>query len=160
MKVVANLINELTEDQVDSLVANEVIAFKVGSEKITVSLDEVQIFSESTEDLAMTQDGIITVALDMSIGEELRAEGIAREVINRIQSMRKNADFNLTDRIAIEYTADAKVNNAVQLHLNTIKKETLARSMLEKEQPGGVLVTKFEIGSISIEIGITLEDTC
>jgi len=160
MKTIANLISRLTESQIDSLIGSKMVFFKVDSEKITVSLDEVQIFAESTEDLAMTQEGTITVALDMAIDDELRAEGFAREVINRIQSMRKTADFNLTDRISVEYTVDKKTSKAIKLHMGAIKKETLAHSISEKEQPEGSLVRKFEIGLVSIEIGITLEDTC
>ena len=122
-------------------------------------MNDIHIFSESTEDLEMAQDGMLTVALDMTLDESLRAEGYSREIINRIQSMRKNADFNLTDKIKVNYSASGTLKKALERHLSVVGQETLAANIAESSSPEGVLVKSFEIGSEVIEIGIALEDT-
>ena len=159
MKKVALIISNFSEAQIDDVVNDGVIEVTLGSESITVKREEIQIFSESTEDMEMAQEGRVTIALDMTLDGDLRAEGYSREIINRIQSMRKEADLNLTDKIIVEYAGDNRLIEALKIHIGIIKKETLASKMSQSASPLGILIKKFEIAGESIELGIALEDT-
>ena len=159
MKKVALIISNFSEAQIDDVVNDGVIEVTLGSESITVKREEIQIFSESTEDMEMAQERRVTIALDMTLDGDLRAEGYSREIINRIQSMRKEADLNLTDKIIVEYAGDNRLIEALKIHIGIIKKETLASKMSQSASPLGILIKKFEIAGESIELGIALEDT-
>ena len=159
MKNTAAVISTFTEAQIDEITSKGVLEVLVDSKPISINLEDIQIYSESTEALEMAQDGMLTVALDMTLDENLRAEGFAREIINRVQSMRKNADFNLTDRIVVTYKASDALKAALNVHSKAIGIETLASKLTESPSPYGVLVKNFQVGSETIEIGIALEDT-
>tara|TARA_Y100001970_G_scaffold163592_1_gene199935 strand:- start:119 stop:994 length:876 start_codon:yes stop_codon:yes gene_type:complete len=159
MKNTAAVISTFTEAQIDEITSKGVLEVLVNSKPISINLEDIQIYSESTEALEMAQDGMLTVALDMTLDENLRAEGFAREIINRVQSMRKTADFNLTDRIVVTYKASDALKAALNVHSKAVGIETLASKFTESPSPNGVLVKNFQVGSETIEIGIALEDT-
>ena len=159
MKNTAAVISSFTESQIDEITSKGVLEVLVDSKPISINLEDIQIYSESTEALEMAQDGMLTVALDMALDDNLRAEGFAREIINRIQSMRKNADFNLTDRIVVTYKASDTLKAALNVHSKAVGIETLASKFTESPSPVGVLVKNFQVGPETIEIGIALEDT-
>ncbi len=159
MKNTAAVISSFTESQIDQITSEGVLEVLVDSKPISINLEDIQIYSESTEALEMAQDGMVTVALDMALDDNLRAEGFAREIINRVQSMRKNADFNLTDRIVVTYKASDALKAALNVHSKAVGIETLASKFTESPSPDGVLVKNFQVGSETIEIGIALEDT-
>jgi isoleucyl-tRNA synthetase len=94
-----------------------------------VSADEVQVEREVTSDWLVQSDGPYVVALDPLITDELRAEGLAREVVNRVQRMRKDAGYEYTTRIRLWVTGDDQVQRAVSAHAAFIRDETLARDL-------------------------------
>ena len=101
MKMVAGEITNFTADQISTLE-------KEGKMEIAgyeISLDDVEIFTKDIPGWTVTSEGKLTVALDLTLTEELKAEGIAREFINRIQNLRKEKDFSLTDRVTIRLEA-------------------------------------------------------
>ncbi len=94
-----------------------------------VSAEEVQVEREVTSDWLVQSDGPYVVALDPLITDELRAEGLAREVVNRVQRMRKEAGYEYTTRIRLWVTGDEQVQRAVTAHNGFIRDETLAREL-------------------------------
>ena len=94
-----------------------------------ISLEDIDIVSEDIPGWQVANDKEITVALDISLDDELIAEGTAREIVNRIQNIRKNNDFNVTDRINVNISADEQVNPAIDQFGEYIKNEVLADSI-------------------------------
>ena len=85
--------------------------------------------SEDIPGWLVTNEGNVTVALDVTVTPELRAEGMARELVNRIQNIRKSRDYNITDRISVTINPDELVNDAVTIHRDYIAGQVLANSL-------------------------------
>src|SRR5690606_38297502 len=100
------------------------------------------------------QEEGVTVALDTEISDELLSEGLARESINRIQNLRKMADFEVTDRIDVEFNASRRLAAALSQHAEWIRNETLALELREADSPAGTKVETFEIGAEVLTVGI------
>lgn len=96
----------------------------------------------------------MTVALDTSRDEALILEGLAREAINRIQNLRKKADFEVTDRIHVTYRADGLLAKALAQHADWIRNETLAVALHPSDQPAGEVVETFAIDETTLTVGI------
>ncbi|MEM8557798.1 MAG: DUF5915 domain-containing protein, partial [Bacteroidota bacterium] len=100
----------------------------------------------------------VVVALDTTLTDDLRAEGLAREFINRIQTLRKRADFDVTDRIAIAVAAEGAVADALAAHATTIRNETLALTLDATDAPTGEVVETFAdreaIGGQVVTVGL------
>jgi isoleucyl-tRNA synthetase len=131
-----------------------VFQFTLDETSIDVKRDEVEILSEEIGAWSVAQEGGVTVALDVQIDDELRAQGHAREVVNRIQGMRKSADLELTDRIQVEYQASPALAKSIAGNHEFIGRETLAQALLEVAKPGGDWVERFEIGDEWIVVGM------
>ena len=99
---------------------------KLENEQVTLTLDDVEIISEDIPGWLVANEGMFTVALDITITEELRDEGIAREFINRIQNIRKEKGFDVTDKIHVSIKKHDYINCAVEKHKNYIGSQTLA----------------------------------
>ncbi len=109
MKAAAKAINELSQADIASLERNGYLEIELDAAKHRVEISDVEIFSEDIEGWLVANDGPLTVALDITITDELRREGIARDIINRIQNIRKDRDYDITDRITITFAPDATV---------------------------------------------------
>lgn len=126
---VANAIKELTNSQINELEKTKKLAIKANNEDITIDLEDVEIMSQDIEGWLVASEGAITVALDTHISEELLSEGIARELVNRIQNLRKSSDFLVTDRISIKMDADAELAKHINSQIEYIKNEVLANEL-------------------------------
>ncbi len=96
----------------------------------------------------------MTVALDTTITEDLLAEGLAREVVNRVQNLRKNADFDVTDRIIVEYRATENLSKALRIYGSWIRNETLALELEESDEPEGEVIDSFDVGDETLHVGV------
>jgi len=92
-------------------------------------LSEVEISSQDIEGWLVANADGLTVALDVTINDELKREGIARELVNRIQNLRKDSGFEVTDRIDVKLQKDEKIEKAVLKNLEYIKTETLTEDL-------------------------------
>jgi isoleucyl-tRNA synthetase len=101
----------------------------VGDEKITLALEDVEIQTEDIPGLTVATEGQLTVALDINITDELKQEGIAREFINKIQNLRKESNFEVTDRVNIAIEKHADFNEAVLNYKDYICTQTLANQL-------------------------------
>jgi len=138
MKAIAGEVAKFGQKEIAEIEQNGAMQLHVADQEVILNREDVEI---STDDIAgwlVTTEGKVTVALDITLSEELRNEGIAREFVNRIQNLRKSSGFEVTDRIAIAIENHAMTTKALELNLNYICSETLADSLeILDEVPGG-----------------------
>lgn len=126
MKAAAQALTSLEQSQIAQFEKDGKITLTLNGEEAVVELADVEVISEDIPGWLVANDGNITVALDITITDDLRKEGIARELVNRIQNVRKSKDFNITDRIVVKITPDEHVNDAVAQFKDYIAKQVLA----------------------------------
>ena len=125
MKLIANAIKGLEANDIKQIEEKGVLDIEINRKIIRLQLGDVEITSQDIEGWLVANQGVMTVALDVTISEPLRDEGIARELVNRIQNLRKDSGFEVTDRIEVFLKADIKIENAIKQNLEYIKLETL-----------------------------------
>jgi isoleucyl-tRNA synthetase len=155
MKALASSISKLSPEEIHALVSDGFLKINVSSEVVQIDIHDVEIISEEVGDWSVAQDGSLTIAIDTEINEELRLQGCARELVNRIQSMRKSADLNLTDRIIVEVQAPGEINKAIDEHAFFIRRETLSDEILLSVNASGNWNEKFTINDESVTIGLS-----
>ena len=126
MKAVAAAIQALDSKAISEIERNGKLPISVNEKYITLDRSDVEISSQDIEGWLVASDGENTVALDLHVSDELRNEGVARELVNRIQNLRKDSGYEVTDRISIQLSADPVLNLAVEGFGQYIKEETLA----------------------------------
>jgi isoleucyl-tRNA synthetase len=129
MKAIAQVVNNFTSEDIRKFEQNGNLDVQVNEKTITLELTDVEITSQDIEGWLVANEGALTVALDVTITDELRKEGIARELINRIQNLRKDSGFEVTDRIDVILQKDEQVVNAVDANITYIKTETLTNEL-------------------------------
>jgi isoleucyl-tRNA synthetase len=135
---VAEAIREMSAAEVGRLLSGENVSVDVGDgdEVAVVEPGDVEIETEGKEGLAVHSDGDLSVALDVALTEELVDEGFAREMINKIQFMRKEAGFEVVDRINVYYEAGERLRKALSRFATRVAAETLAESIAEGAEAG------------------------
>jgi len=129
MKELSGAINAMDQDQIAAFEKAQVYEIEAGGERVQLELEDVEIISEDIPGWLVANEGNITVALDINISEELRQEGMARELINRIQNIRKESGFDVTDKIDVQIEKHELLSSAVEAHGKYIGSQTLARSV-------------------------------
>ena len=125
MKAIAGVIVKMTAEDIKVVEQKGEIDVECNGKSITLQRGDVEITSQDIEGWLVANEGSITVALDVTISPELKEEGIARELVNRIQNLRKDSGFEVTDRISVQLQEDENIVKAVQANLEYIKAETL-----------------------------------
>ncbi len=129
MKLIASAISTFSADDIKKIEQNGNLDVEINGKNINLGLDDVEITSQDIEGWLVANEGALTVALDVTITEELRKEGIARELVNRIQNLRKDSGFEVTDRIDVQLQNDAQVAAAIASNEDYIKSETLTEEL-------------------------------
>ncbi len=129
MKDAAKIIAGFTQEQIQQLERKGAYELEIDGEKIAILSEEVEIISEDIPGWQVANKGELTVALDISISEELQNEGNARELVNRIQNLRKEMDFNVTDRIKVVIEKHESINPALINFKDYICAEILAEEL-------------------------------
>lgn len=129
MKSVAAAVNQFGAEEIAEIERNNSIEVTIDGSPISITLEEVEISSEDIPGWLVANDGPITVALDVTITDALREEGIAREFVNRIQNLRKDRGLEVTDKIHLEIQKHEEINQAIENNLAYICAETLANSL-------------------------------
>ena len=129
MKAMAQAISGFEQDEISLLEKDGEISVQINEKNITLTLDDVLISSQDIEGWLVANSDGITVALDVTISPELRNEGIARELINRIQNLRKDSGFEVMDRIEVAIQEEETLKIAVNENLDYIKRETLTENL-------------------------------
>ena len=155
MKQIAALTAAFTQEQIAAGESAPETTLDLGGERITVTAADFEITSEDMPGWLVTSEGKLTVALDITVTDDLRREGVARELINRIQNIRKDSGFEVTDRIRVEIEAKEAVVGAVAAYADYIGQQTLARDVRTTALPEGEFVVDSEIDEEPLKIAVT-----
>jgi isoleucyl-tRNA synthetase len=139
----------------EELNKNKKIIFHLDDESITLTNNDFEIVEIEKENIARTETEDITLLLNTHLTPELEAEGFAREIVRRIQSMRKELDLDVEDRIFTEIKIDTNKLKSIQRWNDYIKIETRSKKLLLVDKPSGKLVKKWKIDELEAEIGIS-----
>ena len=129
MKLVSSAITSFSADDIKKIEQNGTLDVEINGKNVTLELNDVEITSQDIEGWLVANEGALTVALDVTITDDLRKEGIARELVNRIQNLRKDSGFEVTDRIDVQLQNDALVAAAIASNEDYIKSETLTEDL-------------------------------
>jgi isoleucyl-tRNA synthetase len=129
MKPITTAINQMTRDDINNFEKEGSYSIKVDSQNIILGRDDLEILSEDIPGWLVAGDNNITVALDITVTDDLRFEGIAREFINRIQNYRKESGFDVTDKIKITIQSHEYIDEAIIKHREYIVSQTLAKEI-------------------------------
>lgn len=152
MKEAQQVIADMNQNDIKQLEQNGHIDFLFADEKFRLTTEDIVIYSEDIPGWFVANDGDLTVALDVNLDEMLIAEGVARELINRIQNLRKSHGLNVTDKISIRIEDKDWLENAI-LHFGTyIQQETLAEDLIMSEQTLDEMIEIDESMSTSIQV--------
>ncbi|WP_445718437.1 isoleucine--tRNA ligase [Flavobacterium sp.] len=130
MGLISKEIQGFNQEQIAELERKGELVIDLSGKSITLSLEDVEISSQDIEGWLVANSNGITVALDITISDELRKEGIARELINRIQNIRKDSGFEVTDKIVVKMENNPQVEEAVLANETYIKSETLTETLI------------------------------
>jgi isoleucyl-tRNA synthetase len=132
----------------------EVIALTVDGEELTLLPEEVAVQVEAREGYALAEEAGYLVAVTTALSQELVMEGLAREVVRRIQTMRKEADYRIEDTIKTYYQAEGELAEVFQTWGEYIKNETLSTDLVSGEPPDQAHTATFRISGQSLKLGI------
>ena len=150
MKGIAAAMSALDQDQIAELETNGKIAVDVEGNAVEVEAADVEIISEDIPGWLVSNEGKLTVALEIELNDELRNEGMARELISRIQNLRKETGLEITDRIYVTLTPNEKVEKAVAGFADYIKSQVLALDITLADNDG----TETELDDFKINIKV------
>jgi isoleucyl-tRNA synthetase len=129
MKAVAEALTKLSQEEITQLERNEKIHLNIGDDTVEILLSEVMVLSEDVPGWLVASNGKVTVALDITVTEQLMHEGNARELVNRIQKIRKESGFALTDRIEVTLGRAEEFTASISEYKSYICAEILADSL-------------------------------
>jgi len=142
MKLIASEILKMTAEDIKNIEQKGQHDVNCNGKIITLEVSDVEITSQDIAGWLVANEGAYTVALDVTISSELRKEGVARELVNRIQNLRKDSGFEVTDKIDIRILKDGLVEGAVKSNISYIKNETLTSELnFEEQMEDGVAIS-------------------
>lgn len=155
MKQIAAMTAEFSQERIAQIEAAPETVLDLGAERITVTPADFEITSEDMPGWLVSTEGKLTVALDITLTDELRAEGAARELINRIQNIRKESGFEVTDKIRVEIEAKPAVEQALAGFSDYIAAQTLAVEVKAATAPAGAVVVDSDLDDEPLKIAVT-----
>ncbi|HVU14478.1 MAG TPA: isoleucine--tRNA ligase [Phototrophicaceae bacterium] len=138
----------------EALLRGEFVELTLDGQKFEVTPTEVQVLREAGKGYAVAEDGGYLVALDTALNDDLIREGMAREVVRRVQQLRKDADFDVSDHITLKYQASDKLAQAIQQFAKYIGDETLSDKLEVSEPNDGFHTEKFEMDGETLTVGV------
>ncbi|MBI5661990.1 MULTISPECIES: isoleucine--tRNA ligase [Ignavibacterium] len=154
VKAVAELIKNFGKDEIRRIESGENIETEIDGDKLLISKDDVEIMSHQIEGWVVESEEGVTVAIDTELNEKLIEEGLAREFVNRVQNMRKDAGFDVTDKINISFTGNAELVKAIINFSDYISNETLAEKLISEKITDGGFRQDWKIGDFECSIRI------
>lgn len=153
MKNVAAAVDELSQEQIACLEGTGTLDLQLGSgDTVVIEAADVEIFSEDIPGWTVANEGSLTVALDITVTEPLRMEGVARELVKRIQNIRKESGFEITDRISVRLSRLPQIEQAVNTFKDYISGQVLANSIEVTDVMTHPVELDFEDYKVLIEI--------
>ncbi len=153
MKGVAVAVDRLAPGQIAELERDGSLPLVMENGKqVTIDISDVEIFSEDIPGWTVSNEGNLTVALDITMTDELRVEGTAREIVKRIQNLRKEKDFEITDRIAVTLSHTEQTDKAVADYGDYIRGQVLADSLVVTDEVDGGVNVDFDGFTIKVKV--------
>jgi isoleucyl-tRNA synthetase len=137
-----------------AVLAGEPVRLDLDGETVELAPEDILVQSEPTPGLAVAADRLATVAVDTHLTAELRAEGLAREVVRRVQAMRKEAGFNLDDRIRTTYAASGELAEVIAAWAGYLCAETLTVELFAGEPPEDAFVQDHTVEGAAVRLGV------
>lgn len=155
MKAVAAAVAEMSQEAIAELEKNGSYTLQLDGANVVVEAADVEIFSEDIPGWLVANEGKLTVALDVTVTEELRREGVARELVNRIQNIRKSSGLEITDKIKITLSKNQQTDDAVNEYKDYICNQVLGTSLtLTDEVENG---TELNFDDFSLYVSVVKE---
>ena len=155
MKQIAALTAQFSQERIAEIESAPESVLEIDGQQIVVTPADFEITSEDMPGWLVASEGKLTVALDITLTDELRAEGVARELINRIQNIRKDSGFEVTDKICVEIEQKELVADAVARYADYIGSQTLAVEVKSSAEPQGEVVVATDIDEEPLRIAVT-----
>jgi isoleucyl-tRNA synthetase len=155
MKAVAARIGAMTQQEIAKLERDAAITLQLEGEEITVELTDVDIHSEDIPGWLVANEGSVTVALEVEITDELRKEGVARDLINRIQNIRKSRNYDITDRINVVVEPNELTDGAVADFKDYIASQVLAATIASAPVTNPAEDEVLDIDGVEVKVTIT-----
>ncbi|MFI3318813.1 MAG: isoleucine--tRNA ligase [Rikenellaceae bacterium] len=155
MKQIAAMAATFSQERIAEIESSESIALDMGAEQITVLPSDFDITSEDMPGWLVASEGKLTVALDITITPELKAEGVARELVNRIQNIRKDSGFEVTDKINVVVESVPAVVEALESYGSYIASQTLTESISSSASPEGEFVVSSDLDEAPLIIAVS-----
>lgn len=154
VKTVAELIKNFSKEEITKIEKGNEIVLNIDGEDLTITKDDVEVISSEITGWVVEAEAGITVAIDTELNELLIEEGLAREFVNRIQNMRKDAGFDVTDKIFINFTGSEKLVKAINNFNQYISTETLAEKLSHKKKTEKGFSQEWKIDEFECSINI------
>jgi isoleucyl-tRNA synthetase len=138
----------------ETLLRGDSVVLALDGATYEIMPEEVEVWRQSVEGYAVAESNGYIAALDTTLNEALILEGLAREVVRRVQSMRKDADFAITDKILVQYQASERLEQAIDAHRDYIQSETLASQLIKADAANGFYVEQFIIDDETLKLGV------
>ena len=155
MKAVAAAITSMSQQEIASLEKNGSITLNVDGNDAVIEAIDVEIISEDIPGWLVANEGNITIALDVTITDDLKQEGIARDIVNRVQNIRKSRNYDITDKINLVFAPNADTDAAINAYGEYIARQVLATSIVVGDITGLDGVETLEIDEIKVDVSIT-----
>lgn len=152
MKSLAAAIQAMTQEDISSFEKNGLFKLEVEGQQTEIELSDVEIISEDIPGWLVANDGRLTVALDITITEYLRKEGLARELVNRIQNLRKNNGYDITDKVKIHVLSSESMDEVITEYNDYIKNQVLAVSLKIVDILSEPTILDFEDFNLSLRV--------
>ena len=155
MKQIAALVASFSQEQIAAVENDAETILTIDGEQLTTTAADYEITSEDMPGWLVASEGKLTVALDITITDELRREGVARELVNRIQNIRKESGFEVTDKIRVEIESTDLTAPAVESFAEYIAQQTLSLEVKAVKEPAGDFVVDSDIDEAPLKIAVT-----
>ena len=129
MKQLTVRVSEITQEEIAVLEQTGILSLRLGEVSFDLQLEDVEILSEDIPGWQVANQGRLTVALDITITDDLKDKGLARELVNRIQNIRKDKGFEITDRISVRIKGPESIHRSVKNNFDYIRTEILATEL-------------------------------
>jgi isoleucyl-tRNA synthetase len=144
----------MTSEQTETLAGGKAITLNVGGSPVEVLPEEIELESKPIEGYSIMEEGGLLVGVNTAIDESLSSEGLARDIVRRIQSLRKEANFDINDHIETYYRSDPEVVEVFQEEADYIKAETLSELLKEGVPPEGAKTGAYEMSGFQLLLGL------
>ena len=141
MKAIAGFVAQLSSEDIMEIESSKGWTGEIQGEQIELDLDDFEITAQDIPGWLVSSEGSLTVALDISISDNLKAEGIARELVNRVQNLRKDSGLDVTDRILLKVDTNEKVKGAIVANKEYVCNEVLASDVVFESLGSDALLT-------------------